>query len=368
MGFFGKLRGEFVDIIEWLDPTQDTLAYRFERHGNEIKNGAKLIVRPGQDAVFVNEGNVADEFPPGTYTLETKNLPILSTLQGWQHGFNSPFKAEVYFFNTKVFTGLKWGTPNPVMLRDPELGPVRLKAFGTYTLRIAHPATLLRQLVSTDGRFETDEIAEQLRAFVVSHFVTWMGKAGLSVYDFAARYTEIGEAMREALRLDFAQYGLEVMQVQIANISLPPEVEAAMDKRTQMGIVGDLNQYTRFQAANAIEASANNPGGGGNPAMDMAMGIAMGQQVARGMQEETQTPPLATPPPLPQQAQYFVAVNGQQQGPYAMPALQQQIASGAVNRETLVWKQGMANWQAAGQVPEVASLFLAVPPPLPPSA
>jgi membrane protease subunit (stomatin/prohibitin family) len=365
MGIFDRFRGEFIDIIEWLDPTQDTMAYRFERHDNEIKNGAKLIVRPGQDAVFVNEGEVADEFGPGTYTLETKNLPILSTLQGWRYGFDSPFKAEVYFFNTKIFTGLKWGTANPVTLRDKELGPVRVRAYGTYTLRIAHPATLLRQLISTDGLFQTGEIEGQLRSFMVGHFATWLGKANLSVYDFAARYTEIGEAMREALRLDFAQYGLEVMQVQIENISLPPEVEATLDKRTQMGIAGDLNQYTRFQAAEAIEASANNPAGG-NAAMDIAVGLAMGQQVARQMQEPAAAG--ATPPPLPQQTQWYVGQDGQRQGPFDVATLRQQIASGTVGRDTLVWRQGMAQWQAAGEVADLAPLFDSVPPPLPPSA
>lgn len=364
MGFFGKLGGQFIDIIEWLDPDNDAMAYRFERQGNEIKNGAKLIVRPGQEAVFVNEGQVADEFPSGSYTLETRNLPILSTLQGWKYGFNSPFKAEVYFFSTKVFTNLKWGTSNPITLRDPEIGPVRLRAYGTYTMRIAHPATLLRQLISTDGLFRTEEIEGQLRAFIVSSFVTWLGKAGVSLYDFAARYTEMGEAMREALRLDFAQYGLEVMQVQIENIGLPPEVEKALDKRTQMGIVGDMTQYTRFQAANALEASAQNPGGG-NPAMDLAMGVAMGQQVTDALRGGS---PGAAPPPLPPPAQWFVAVDGRQQGPFDAAALQQQAASGAVTRATLVWKQGMAHWQAAGEVEELGTLFASVPPPLPPSA
>ncbi len=179
MGIFDRFRGEFVDIIEWLDPTQDTMAYRFERHDNEIKNGAKLIVRPGQDAVFVNEGEVADEFGPGTYTLETKNLPVLSTLQGWKYGFDSPFKAEVYFFNTKVFTGLKWGTSNPRHAARPELGPVRLRAYGTYTLRIAHPATLLRHHQHRRAVPDRRDRGDRLRSFLVSHFATWLGRANL---------------------------------------------------------------------------------------------------------------------------------------------------------------------------------------------
>jgi membrane protease subunit (stomatin/prohibitin family) len=366
MGLFDRLRGEFIDIIEWLDDSNDTLAYRFERHGNEIKNGAKLIVRPGQEAVFVSEGQVADEFPPGTYTLETKNLPILSTLQGWKYGFESPFKAEVYFFSTKQFTNLKWGTSNPITLRDPEIGPVRIRAYGTYNLRVAHGATALRQLVSTDGRFETDEIQDALRAFIVSQFVTWLGKSGISVYDFAAQYTDIGDAMRTALKPNFADFGLEILQVNIENIGLPAEVEKALDKRTQMGIIGDMNRYTQFQAANAVEASANNPGGG-NPTLDLAMGVALGNQVAQNLQTggSGQSAPSG-PPPLPQsEAVWYLGINGKQEGPLDASAIQQRIASGQVSRATLAWKQGMAGWEPAGEVGEFSSLFAAVPPPLP---
>ena len=163
MGLWDKLRGELIDIIEWLDSTNDTLVYRFPRYGNEIKYGAKLVVRDGQSAVFVNEGQVADVFGPGTYTLETKNLPILSTIFGWKYGFQSPFKAEVYFASTRRFTDLKWGTRNPIMLRDQEFVPVRLRAFGTYAMRVANAAELLREIVGTDGHFTTGEITEQLR-------------------------------------------------------------------------------------------------------------------------------------------------------------------------------------------------------------
>lgn len=363
MGLFDALRGQFIDIIEWIDPTNDTMAYRFERHNNEIKNGAKLIVRPGQEAVFVSEGQVADEFPPGTYTLTTQNMPLLSTLQGWKYGFNSPFKAEVYFFSTKQFTNLKWGTSNPITLRDPEIGPVRLRAYGTYNIRVAHGATLLRQLVSTDGRFETDEISESLRAFIVSQFVSWLGKSGISVYDFASKYTEIGDTMRTVLQPNFADFGLEVMQVNIENIGLPPDVEKALDRRTQMGILGDMNKYTQFQAANAIEASASNPGGG-NPALDLAMGMALGNRVAANL-NQTQPDVPATPPALPNAAVWFVGVGGKQEGPFDLAALQSRAATGDVSRETLVWKNGMAGWAPAGQVPELVSLLATVPPPLP---
>lgn len=361
MGLFDAIKGQFIDVIEWLDDTNDTMAFRFERRGNEIKNGAKLIVRPGQEAVFVNEGQVADEFPAGTYTLETKNLPILSTLQAWKHGFNSPFKAEVYFFNLKQFTGLKWGTSNPIILRDSELGPVRLRAYGSYSLRIAHPATLLRQLISTDGRFETDEITDQLRALLVQSFAGWLGKSDLSVYDFAAHYAEIGDAVRQALQPDFAQYGLELVHVVIENIGLPAEVEQAIDRRTQMGVIGDVDRYTRFQAAEAIRDSARS--GGGNPAMDLAVGIAMGQQVTQAMRGDGAS--AQTPPPLPGAAAWHFGIGGQQVGPLDASAIRARVADGSVTRETLAWKAGMGSWTAAGQIPELADLFAAVPPPLP---
>lgn len=357
MSIFNIFRDQFIDIIEWLDDSGDTMAYRFDRHNNEIKNGAKLIVRPGQEAVFVSEGQVADEFPSGTYTLETKNLPILSDLQGWKYGFQSPFKAEVYFFNTKEFTGLKWGTSNPITLRDPELGPVRIRAYGSYMMRIAHPRTLLTQLISTNAEYDTSDIAEQLRGYVVSGFATWLGQSGISLYDFAAKYTEIGEKVREELKPYFAQYGLEVTNVLIENIGLPPEVEAALDKRTQMGVLGDMNRYTQFQAANALEASAKNPGGG-NPALDLAMGVALGQQVTRGMQQGSSE---EAPPPLPQ-AKWYAGIEGKQAGPFDAATLAEKIADGTIARDTLIWKSGMPEWKAASEVAEVAGQF---PPPLP---
>ena len=360
MGLFSAIRGQFIDVIEWLDDTNDTMSYRFERHGNEIKNGARLIVRPGQDAVFVSEGQVADEFPAGTYTLETKNLPILSTLQAWKYGFNSPFKAEVYFFNLKQFTGLKWGTSNPIMLRDPELGPVRMRAYGSYSLRIAHPATLLRQLISTDGRFETGEITDQLRALLTQSFAGWLGKSGMSVFDFAAHYAQIGENVRVALQPDFAQYGLELVHVVIENIGLPAEVEQAIDRRTSMGVVGDLGRYTQFQAAEAIREGAAS---GGNPAMDLAVGLAMGQQVSDALRGGASS--ASAPPPLPGGAQWHLGIGGSQSGPFTEDAVFARIADGSVTRDTLVWKTGMSGWVAAGGVEPFASRFGALPPPLP---
>ena len=377
MDLIGKLLGQFIDIVQWIDDSVDTLAYRFERDGNEIKTGAKLVVRPGQMAVFVNEGQVAqaasetnkgvaDAFGPGTYTLETQNLPILSTLQGWKYGFNSPFKAEVYFFSMRTFTGLKWGTPNPIILRDPELGPVRLRAFGNYSLKISDPRLLLEKLISTDGRFEVEEIAEQLRSLLVSRFAAWVGKAQMSVYDFAAQYPMMGEALREALSPDFKAFGLEIESVVLENVTLPEEVEKALDKRSQMGVIGDLGKYTQFQAANAIEESAKNPSGG-NPFLTAGLGVAVGQQVAQGMATSSNASSSQhfVPPPLPGATPWFVAVGGAQQGPFDAAAVSGMVSSGQLTRETLVWQQGMGAWMPAGEVAALTAFFGAVPPPLP---
>ncbi|HKO90332.1 MAG TPA: SPFH domain-containing protein, partial [Polyangiaceae bacterium] len=244
MGIFNKLRNELIDIVEWLDDTQRRLAWRFPRYQNEIKNGAQLIVRPGQVAVFVREGKLADVFEPGTYTLNTQNLPLLSTLAGWKYGFNSPFKAEVYFVSTRQLTDLKWGTPNPIMLRDADFGPIRLRAFGVYTLRAIDPAALIRELVGTDGIFEAEEVGELLRSIIISAFSDALGQSKIAALDLASRYQELAEAVRKIVceRID-DEYGLEVPALSIVNIALPETVEKALDQRSSMGVLGDLQRY-----------------------------------------------------------------------------------------------------------------------------
>lgn len=362
MGLFDKIRGEFIDIIEWLDNTNDTIAYRFERHNNEIKMGAKLTVRPGQKAVFVNEGQVADTFEPGMYELTTQNLPLLSTLQGWKYGFNSPFKAEVYFFNTRIFTNLKWGTANPITVRDQELGPIRLRAFGSYNLRVDDPAHLLQELVSTDGLYQVDEISDQIRNMIMTSFATFLGTSRIPLLDFASRYGELGETIRVAMQPEIQRFGLQLTQLLIENVSLPPEVETALDKRASMGIIGNMQQYAQFQAANAIEASANNPAGGGTPALDFGVGIAMGQQLISAMQQAPQVAPQAVPPPP--MMQWFISRDGQNLGPFAP----NQLLANGLTRESYVWRNGMAGWLVASEVPELAGIFATVPPPPPPAA
>ena len=370
MGIWDKVRGELIDIVQWIDDTNDTVVFRFERYNNQIKYGAQLTVREGQAAVFVNEGKIADIFQPGMYTLETRNLPVLSTLQGWKYGFNSPFMAEVYFCSMRQFTDLKWGTMNPIILRDVEFGPVRLRAFGTYVMRVSDPAVLIRQIVGTDGRFTVDEIVNQLRNLIVSRFAEIVGQSKIPVLDMAANYSELGDFLTKRISPEFQSYGLELTKLLVENISLPPEVEEALDKRTSMGIVGNLAAYTQFSIANSIPEAAKNPGGLAAAGAGIGMGMAMAGPMAQSLSPQPPAAPGAagTPPPIPGAAVYFIAVEGRQTGPFEMQTLDSQAASGQLTRQTLVWTQGMAQWTPAGQVPALAAIFVSVPPPLPPNA
>ncbi|MFK5894520.1 MAG: SPFH domain-containing protein [Pseudomonadota bacterium] len=381
MGLFDFITSELIDIIEWMDGDKGTLVHRYERHDNEIKNGAQLIVREGQVAVFVNEGEAqqrvdmksfepADVFTPGTYTLETANLPVLSTLKGWKHGFDSPFKAEVYFFNTTRFTDQKWGTPNPIMLRDPEFGPVRIRAFGAYSLRIKDAPTLLRELVGTNAKFSVEDISDQLRNIIITRFTDVIGESKIPVLDLAANYDELGGFIMERISGDFEEYGLALTKLLISNISLPPAVEKALDKRTQMGVLGDLGKYTQFQAAEAMEKAAENPGGMASEGLAMGAAMAMANQMGQSFQQPQQqaAPAAAAPPPPPAQKTWHLAINGQTLGPYDMNALRQQVSGGQLKRETMVWSEGMSGWTAASQVAELSGLFGAMPPPPPPPA
>jgi membrane protease subunit (stomatin/prohibitin family) len=371
MGLFDKLRAEFVDIVEWLDDDKHTLVWRFPRYQNEIKSGAQLIVRPGQMAVFVNQGKLADVFQPGQYTLDSKNLPILGTILGWKYWFNSPFKCEVYFVNTTQITDLKWGTANPIMLRDPEFGPIRLRAFGTYALKAVEPKALLQELVGTDGRFEADEVSELLRSIIVESLSELLGKQQIAALDLAANYRGMSEQLRKTVaeRID-DEYGLDITQLVIVNVSFPEEVEKALDTRTSMGVIGDLNRFQQFQTGQAIRAAAENPAGGGAAeGLGMGLGFGMANSMLRGGMGFGGPPvasPVGAPPPLPGATAWHVAVGGQSQGPYPAAQLAQGVAAGQIAADTLVWTNGMAEWQPAGQVPALANLFKAAPPPLPP--
>ncbi len=271
---------QFIEVIEWLDDTQDTLLYRFPVYQQEIKNGAQLIVRESQAAVFVFEGQVADVFTPGRYTIDGGNTPILSKLGAWKHGFNSPMKSEVYFVNTKQFTDMKWGTSNPVMLRDADFGIVRLRAFGAYSLRVADPSEFIKEIAGTNDHFQTEDIDGQLKRAIVTEFSDALGELKIPALDLAAQYKEVGESIRSKINEDFSGYGLEVTKFYVENISLPPEVEAAMDKRASMGALGDAQKYMQFQAADALRDAAQNEGGGAGLGAGLGAGFAVGGQMA----------------------------------------------------------------------------------------
>ncbi len=284
MSIFDKIKQEalnqFIEVIEWLDESQSTLVYRFPVAGQEIKNGAQLIVRESQAAVFVFEGQVADVFTPGRYTIEGGNTPILSKLGAWKYGFNSPIKSEVYFVNTKQFTDMKWGTSNPVMLRDADFGIVRLRAFGAYSLRVADPSEFIKQIAGTNAHFQTDDIDGQLKRAIVTEFSDALGELKIPALDLAAQYKEIGDTIRGKINEDFSSYGLEVTKFYVENVSLPPEVEAAMDKRASMGALGDAQTYMQFQAADALRDAAQNEGGGAGLGAGLGAGFAVGGQMA----------------------------------------------------------------------------------------
>ncbi len=370
-----KLTGELIDIIEWLDDSNNTLVYRFERMNNEIKYGAKLTVREGQMAVFINEGQLADVFKPGMYTLTTQNLPILSTLKGWKYGFESPFKAEVYFVSTRKFTDLKWGTPGPATMRDSEFGIVRATAFGIYTIRVKDPGIFIKDISGTEGRFTTDQIQENLRGKIGLRIKEVMPELGLSVIDLEAKVSQMGSMLRERIAPDFEGMGLELVEVQVQDVGLPEEVEKAIDKRGAIAAVGNLQAYTQYETASAIKDAATTPNSAAGAGMGLGAGLAMGANMINQVggafgagAAGAAAPGVAMPPPLPAASAYHVAINGQQSGPFDLNILQGHAASGTLKRDSLVWKAGMAQWAQAGSVPELAALFANVPPPVPPAA
>ena len=364
----GFIKGQFIDVIEWTDDSRDTMVWRFERYGNEIKMGAKLTVREGQAAVFVHEGVLADVFKPGLYELETNNMPIMTTLQSWSHGFNSPFKSEVYFVNTTRFNDNKWGTKNPIICRDPEFGAVRLRAFGSYGMRVADAGKFMTEIVGTDGEFTTDEVTGQIRNVVVQEVSKVLASSGIPVLDMAANTGDLGKLVTEAIKPVIANYGLAIPEFYIENISLPEDVEKMLDKRTSMGIVGDLNRFTQFSAAEAMGKAAENSAAAGTM-VGMAMGGMMMNPAQNmgpwGAQPQTQAAPAAPPPP-PQATVWHIAVNGQTTGPFDDAALRAKVADGSLTRATHVWTAGQDGWKTAGEVPALAALFAAMPPPPPP--
>jgi excisionase family DNA binding protein len=300
MSILGFIKGELLEIIEFLDDSRDTLSWRFPDDDKEIKNGAQLIVRESQSAQFVYLGQYGDCFGPGKYALVTDNIPILSTLKGWKYGFESPFKADIYFVTTRLFTGNKWGTANPIMLRDKDFGVVRLRAFGTFDFKIVDAPVFLKEVAGTDHHFRLDEFADTMRSRIVSVFSDALASAGVPALDVAARYTELGDALLPLINPQVTtKYGIEITSFLLENVSVPPEVEAAIDKRSSMGVLGNLNDYVKYQMAESMTQGGDTGSAAAMPAQ-MAMGFGLAQEMVKQMQQPGAT--AGSPPPLPSAA------------------------------------------------------------------
>ncbi|PID66698.1 MAG: antifreeze protein [Gammaproteobacteria bacterium] len=345
MGIFNLFHGEFVDIIEWTQMNSDTMVYRFPRYKNEIKYGAKLTVREGQTAILVNEGKIADVFPAGIYELKTANLPILSTLQNWQHGFESPFKAEVYFFNTTQFLNQKWGTKQAVTLLDKQFGVVRLRAFGSYTLGVKEPKLLLKKLVGSDGNFEINEVNHQLTNSIVAHFPNILAESRTGVLQLPTRYNELAHRLKQKVKPEFDEYGLQLGKLYIENISLPEAVQKTIDEQTGMNIIGDnINNYAKYQTAKGM---ANN--GEGSQMASAGVGMAMGMEMAKSMAADRHEEEVPPPAPLV----YYLMLSGKRKGPMTLDKVMHYLKRGEASADTLIWRKGMPGWKTIGELDEI---------------
>jgi len=373
MGWFS---GQFIDIVEWLDDGQSTMVHRFDRHNNEIKNGAKLVVRPGQVAVFVNEGQIADHYKEGTHELTTANMPILSTLLGWKHGFESPFKAEVYFMKTSKFTDLKWGTRGPVTVECDGYGMFDLRANGTYVIQIQDPKVFLQTIVGTDGKFDVDQISNDLREEIVMNVADRLGELELNPGKLTGQMKDISEELQSPLQEYFSSLGLELSRFRVVSLTMPDDVRKELMEMSRLGASklasGNpqaMQNLAALRATRAMGDMAQNPGGTGaaGAGMEMAMGMMMANQMGQAMSGAQGAPQQQqSAPPLPGsggQTQYKVAVGKEQYGPYDMAALQTMAGDGSFKPDQLVWAKGMSGWTKAEEVPELSGLFGA--PPLP---
>jgi excisionase family DNA binding protein len=297
MSLMDYLKTQFLEIIEWQDDSRDTISFRYPDLDKEIKNGAQLIVRESQVAQFIYLGQFGDAFGPGKHTLTTDNIPILSTLKGWKYGLHSPFKADVYFVNTRLFTGNKWGTANPIMLRDADFGVVRARAYGTFDFHVTDVQLFLKEVAGTDDHFRIDEFSDTMRSRIVSVFTEALALAKLPVLDVASRCQELGQALLPAINPTVtSQYGIEIANFVVENVSVPPEVEQAIDKRSSMAAVGNLNDYVKFQMAQSIGKGGGEGGGLANSAAQLGAGLAMGQQLAAALNTGQAAPPVISPP------------------------------------------------------------------------
>ena len=298
MGLFGFFKSQFIEVIEWTDNTSNTMVHKFPVQGNEIKMGAELTVRESQVAIFVNEGEIADVFGPGRHQLWTQNMPILTKLKAWKHGFNSPFKADVYFVNTKQFINQKWGTSNPIMMRDPEFGIIRLRGYGIYSYRVSEPTVFLKELFGTSTSYDTSSIEDHLKKMILSGLTDLFAESKIAALDLAMYYDELSTQGKDKMQERFSAFGFEITSLYIENLSLPKEVEQAMDKRTSMGVLVDLGQYQQYQAAEALRDAAKNEGGGlAGAGAGLGAGAALGGMMTNALSGNQQQTNQPAPPP-----------------------------------------------------------------------
>lgn len=369
MGIWDRITGaaaaQFLDVVQWVDSGGDTVVWRFPIRDQAFTSGSKLIVREGQAAVFLDGGRLSDVFAPGTYTLDTPNAPIRTFFESIAYALETPYKGDAFFVSTKQFTANGWGTPAPVPFRDADFGPVRIRAHGAYSFRVVDPARFLREIVGTDGHFTADEITEQLRQRVVQAFVTALGEARVPLLDLALHYQTLGERIRERIDPGFQEaYGLALTDFTIGSVTVPEEVEKALDARSKMGILGNLDAYAKLQAADAIGTAAANPGVGG-AGVGLGVGVSMGQAVGQalaGLGSAAPPPPPASPPPLPTSFHYAGPTGQSVKAPDEIAAL----VAAAPEATHHVWQAGWPAWRPAREVPEIAARL--GPPPLPPTS
>jgi excisionase family DNA binding protein len=300
MGLLDYLKTQFLEIIEWQDDSRDTISFRYPDQDKEIKNGAQLIVRESQTAQFVYLGQFGDTFGPGKYSLTTDNIPILSTLKGWKYGLHSPFKADVYFVNTRLFTGNKWGTANPIMLRDADFGIVRARAYGTFDFHVTDVKVFLKEVAGTDDHFRLEEFSDTMRSRIVSVFSDALAAAKVPVLDVASRYTDLGAALLPLINPAVAsKYGIEISSFIVENVSVPPEVEKAIDQRSSMAAIGNLNDFVKFQMAESMTQGGGSAAGGmAGTAAGLGAGLSMGKQMMDAMNTPQSTSPSGGIPPV----------------------------------------------------------------------
>lgn len=292
--FFGK-RNQLLKVIEWKDDSKDTIVYRYPIDGDQIMFGSKLTVRESQVAIFVNKGQIADVFTPGIYSLSASNLPILTKLLSLPYGFKSPFYAEVYYINTKQFTNQKWGTSNPITMRDKDFGTIRLRGYGTYSFKVSDAELFLKEVFGTNGSYETADIEQYLKSMLVSNISDTIAESKIGALDIASNLGEFNKLAKEKLSEDFAQLGLKLVNLVIENISFPEEVEKAIDQRSSMGVLKDsMDTYVKFQSAKAIEEAAKNPGVGGMGA-NIGAGLAVGEMVRESIRNSNAKEQKAEP-------------------------------------------------------------------------